>query len=256
MNAMLAGQKQRWTVAVAGGVSIMMALLFLFRLPPPPVGLSTPEPSAAGSLAKPAVQLAKPNPADQLLKDETEIRDLRPLFLPTDRNAALPDLKREPGRTFLDNQTVKLSFLETELGISRDLPPVATVSGKPADQATPLDALVSETSAISLFGFGRVDSPVQPLAPRVGFVEVLSADDGKRVFGESLGAEARVPGDKPWAPLEFFARINAAGLAAPLFVTTSSGVDEVDRHFREFLAKTYRLGERLSPGFYRVIVAP
>jgi hypothetical protein len=256
MNAMLAGQKQRWAVAATAAAIVMMAMLFLFRLPPPSAGLLMPASLLVGKSVKPAVQLARPDPIDRLLKDETEIRDLRPLFLPTDRNARLPELKREPGRTFLDNDTVKLGFLETELAISKDFPPVAMVGGARADEATPLDALASESSATSLLGFGRSDAPLQSLPSRVGFVEVLSAETGARVLGELLSGEARVPGDKAWAPLEFLARIDAAGLAAPLIVTTSSGVEEVDAHFRKFLAKTYRLGVRLSPGFYRVIVAP
>jgi hypothetical protein len=131
------------------------------------------------------------------------------------------------------------------------------VNGKPADEATPLDALASETNATTLLGFGRSDVPAQTLQARAGFVEVISAASGERILGEPLQMpEARVPGDKPWAPLEFRARIDAAGLVIPLVVTTSSGVEEVDAHFREFLAKTYRIGERLPPGFYRLIVAP
>jgi hypothetical protein len=56
--------------------------------------------------------------------------------------------------------------------------------------------------------------------------------------------------------MELFAAVDAAGLAAPLLVTEGSRVDEVDAHFRKMLAQTYRIGERLPPGFYRIVVGP
>lgn len=255
MNASLPGQKQRWSVAVAAAVIILVLLLYLFRLPPPPTVLPIPSTASSSPAVKHAVQLAAP--ADRLLKDETELRDLRPLFLPTDRNAQLPPLKREPGRTFLDRDTMKLSFPQNELDLTDGFPPVATISDHPASKATPLDALASETATLAWFGIGRNDVRVQPLPARAGFIEVVSAASGEPVVGHILPVSSvRPPGDKPWAPLEFSARIDAAGLAAPLVVTTSSGVEEIDAFFRAFLTKTYRLGERLEPGFYRVIVAP
>src|SRR5205814_166116 len=152
VNAIFAGPKQHWAVATIGGAVMVVTLLFLFRLPPPPTAISAPLPATAGTTVKPVVQLA--TRADELLRAETDIRDLRPLFLPTERNATLPELKREPGRTFLDNETLKPSFLESEVLISKDLPSVPVINGKPADQATPLDTLVSEANATSLLGFG------------------------------------------------------------------------------------------------------
>jgi hypothetical protein len=59
-----------------------------------------------------------------------------------------------------------------------------------------------------------------------------------------------------WAPLEFLATVEAAGLVAPLTLTGRSGVDEVDAFFRNYLVRTFRLGERLPPGFYRITVSP
>jgi hypothetical protein len=56
--------------------------------------------------------------------------------------------------------------------------------------------------------------------------------------------------------MEFVATIDAAGLAAPLMVTTHSGVDEVDVYFKNFLVRTLRVGERLTPGIYRISVGP
>jgi hypothetical protein len=253
VSTLVTGQKQRWTIAATAAGVVVVALLFLFRMPPPPTAFS-PSISTAGPTVKPAVQLA--TRADELLRAETDIRDLRPLFLPTERNATLPELKRELGRTLLEDEPVKSTLLESEVVVTKDLPPVAIINGKPANEAAPLDALASEATVTSLLGFGRNPQPVPSMHVRAGYVEVVSAETGLRVYGEVLPAEALVPGDKPWAPLEFLARIDAVGLAAPLVVTTTSGVEEIDAHFKKFLGKTYRIGERLPPGFYRVIVAP
>jgi hypothetical protein len=45
-------------------------------------------------------------------------------------------------------------------------------------------------------------------------------------------------------------------LIAPLTLTTRSGVEEIDNFYRNYLVRTYRVGERLAPGFYRITVAP
>jgi len=63
-------------------------------------------------------------------------------------------------------------------------------------------------------------------------------------------------GGKAWEPLELFAAVDAAGLAAPLVVVSTSTVDEIDAHFRRILAQDFRVGERLPPGFFRLIVGP
>jgi hypothetical protein len=56
--------------------------------------------------------------------------------------------------------------------------------------------------------------------------------------------------------MEFLAAVDPAGLAAPLTLTTRSGVEDVDTYFQNFLAHTLRVGERLAPGFYRISVGP
>jgi hypothetical protein len=64
------------------------------------------------------------------------------------------------------------------------------------------------------------------------------------------------PGKGGWAPVEFVARVDAAGLVGPLVVTERSGLEEVDVFFANYLARTLRVGERLAPGFYRICVGP
>jgi len=200
--------------------------------------------------------------ADAFLKEETEIRDLRPLFLPTEFNATLPEPRREPGRTFLDSELPKFGFAEADLTIGRDLPAVATINGKSAELATPLDVIAAEADGGPLLGFGRrpphvaASSQVDAIATRGGYIEVFASASGHRVLAEPLPAEGRRAGDASWEPFELLAVVGPAGLTAPLVVTTSSRSEEVDLHYRNFLARTYRIGERLPPGFYRIVIGP
>src|SRR5690606_6586486 len=134
---------------------------------------------------KAMVQMARPDDADLLLKAEAELRDLRPLFLPTERNAALPEPRLEPGRSVHDNELPKLTFGEAEARISRSLPPVVTLNGRPVTDATPADVLSPRESDLGLQGFGRDAAPVPAFSPRGGYVEVTALATGERVLGAS-----------------------------------------------------------------------
>jgi hypothetical protein len=248
MNTLAMESKGRWTVAAGGAVVVVAALLLLVRLPSPPVAPATPP--------RTAVKLARPDTGRGSLIDETLMRDLTPLFLPTERNAQLrQEPLREPGETVLDLQPLKLNFGESDPGIARNLPAVATLNGKAPAAAQPIDALGSEGSAAAL-GFGRNESVVMPMTPRGAFVEVVALATGRTVLAEVLPMEGRPATTQPWIPLEFTAAVDPAGLVAPLLLTAGSRVDEVDAHFKNYLVRGYRIGERLPPGFYRITVGP
>lgn len=56
--------------------------------------------------------------------------------------------------------------------------------------------------------------------------------------------------------MEFLAVVSSAGLIADPVLVNGSGWEEVDNFFRSYLVKSFRLGERLNPGRYRVLVGP
>jgi hypothetical protein len=254
MQASALESKVRWWIAGFGAVGIIVALLTLFRFPEPPKVRQIP--SVVVEHRKALVRMAKPDDSNMLLKEEAELRDMRPLFLPTERNAALPEPRLESGRTFLDNETLKLTFTDTEAQVSRDLPPVALLDGRRVEEARPIDALSLMENPLSLLSFGRGNSKVVPVGSRSAFLQVTALKDGTSVLDEKLPPNARPPGDKGWAPVEFIATVDAAGLVGPLVVTEGSRVEETDAHFRNYLARTFRIGDRLPPGFYRVTVSP
>lgn len=253
MDAAAGDGRGRWAIALMVAVLVMAAFVSLVNLPPPP----SPLPARAGAEAvRPAVKIARPDDTDALLKEEAELRDLRPLFLPTARNAALPEPKLEPGRTVLDSEALKPTSADAEVQLGAELPPVAMIGEKPVRQAGPMDSLDTGSAGPGLLGFGRREPAIEPHRRRGAFVEVTAWSDGRRVRAEDLPDEARPENERPWGPVELMAVVDRSGLASPLVVTEGSRVEEVDLHFKNYLTSSYRIGERLSPGIYRVVVAP
>lgn len=246
-----AGRDYRWAAAVAVALGVVAATALLFRVPQ-----SSGIALGGKKEGPPEVQLARPTEADRVLKDEALIRDLRPLFLPTPFNTTLAEPRREAGHTILDEERPRLQFTEAELGITRALPPAATLNGRAAEKAAGRDVLAFGDVGEGVVGFGRQERKVERLPARGGFVEAIAAATGERVLAESLPPTLGPAAGKAWEPMELFAAVDAAGLAAPLVVTEGSRVDEVDAHFRKILAQTYRIGERLPPGFFRIVVGP
>ncbi len=270
MSVSANGTERRWAWAAAGAAVIVLGVLWLFSLALPPAPVNTVRPG-------PQIGLQKLAPGSALT-DEATLLDPRPLFLPTEWNATQMDVAPpDPGGSFQSSPfPAKLSFVELDLRLGR-LP--ANAAGKPADAAklqnsvdlpdpvtvpaSPAEALSSGGLGTLLIGFGRSDSSVVALPPRGAVVEIVRGDTGGPALHtaemaqvEALAAVAHPPGNRAWGPMEFAAEINAAGLAAPLMMTTRSGAEDVDVYFKNFLVRTLRIGERLRPGFYRISVGP
>ncbi|MFZ9747538.1 MAG: hypothetical protein ACO3G4_12995 [Opitutaceae bacterium] len=244
------GQRgRRWLPAAIAGVVVVAAGLLLIR------GLD-PVPARGPAVAPAPVRLARSAEADGFLRDEASIRDLRPLFLPTPVNARAPEPRREAGRSLLDEDPVRLTYGEGEAGLLPQLPPVATLGGRAVERAEARLTLEPDGTAVAPVGFGRAEPRVVPEAARGGLLEVIAAGTGERVLAMELPEALAPPAGKPWEPLELVAIVDVAGLAGPLVVTESSRVEEVDVHFRRQLRQVFRLGERLAPGVYRVVVGP
>ena len=251
MNASRTGGKERWAAAAAGAASVFALALFLFRAPLPVVPFSV-----AGE-RRAEVVLLQPDAANSVLHEQAVMRDATPLFLPTERNSAPSELpRREPGKTFLDNDPPKLSIGEGGLNLTAELPPIVTLNGKVPGAARPEDTLAAAAPGELLIGFGRAEVAATPGNPRGGFIEVVAESSGQTVLRAPVPASAAPPTTKVWQPLEFMVAIDRAGLVGPLVITADSRVEEVNIYFRKYLAQTFRLGDRLAPGFYRVVIAP
>ncbi len=188
---------------------------------------------------------------NSLLRDQATFFDPTPLFLPTRENTdqePLPEpVQRQPGQVFPDFDA-KLTYSRPEL-----LLPIETGESTPQ---RPVD-LLQAPSHDPFLGFGRVDTPLSPLDVRTAVVEVREVGTGNLVLKRVLGGEVEIPAGEPgWQPAEFMISVTAEGLLGKPMEVASSNVEDVDLFFRDYLVGSLRLGERLAPGMYRVVVGP
>lgn len=235
---MAPGTKRRWTASAAVAAVVVAGTLGLFRAP-----VSAPSGASPSESPPPAVRFT-PGRGDELV-----MRDLAPLFLPTRHNAALPPLPQtDPGRGLFEGDAEKLPA-----NPNPELPTVTQVPGTPADA-------LFDTRLPLASGIGRTDLKVSPLEANGGRIDVFGADRNRSLLRVVLPAEARPKSGArdsvAWQPLEFTASIDSTGLVGPLLLTRSSGLEEVDTHYRIYLAQSFRLGDRLPPGVYRIVVGP
>jgi hypothetical protein len=202
-----------------------------------------PEPPAAASVAKPAtVRLVNPE-----IVTATMLLDPTPLFLPTEFNSSRIDYVPKDLVGVEAGFPFKKTFSDSELELH--LPPPNAVP------QTPADALAGDPPGAPFLGFDRADLVTEPVEYRSAYVEIMEAGTGRSVLGMPV-ADAHPPSAVPWQPMEFLAAVDRAGLVGPLVPTTRSGVADVDAYFGRYLADTLRVGQRLAPGFYRIIVGP
>jgi hypothetical protein len=186
--------------------------------------------------------------SDQILRERADLLDPTPLFFPTEWNygqRALPErLLRQPGQVF-GIFDPKLTVLDQGL----------KSYGKEADPAPEkLADVLAQGNEAPFAGIGHVDVVLPPLPERDGYLEVRSFKDSKVIVGQSLKLTSLPRLD--YAPLEFIVAVSAAGIVGEPVLASGSGWEEVDVFFRTYLVKTFRVGERLSPGHYRVLVGP
>ena len=250
-----AGRESKWTWigATLAAVVVLAAVMALFRAPsaPPP-----PPPRV-----KPTVEL--PAPGNGLASDLADFKDPTPLFLPTVWNSSPPEPgRREPEGTFKGYGPI-YAFSDNELQLN--LPSSIAVPAGPAN------ALVENAPGNPLVGLGRTDATVAPLAPRWAFVEIIAAASGRRRLAQELTAvsDAAPPAalrGGNWRPLEFLAAVDAAGLVGQLTPVARPEAAATDPFLQlqgeslamleNHLARTLWIGDRLPPGYYRILVGP
>ncbi|MBI2511595.1 MAG: hypothetical protein HYV96_06425 [Opitutae bacterium] len=210
----------------------------------------TAKPDAtAARRPEPFVQIANSGGTgvNRVLQERAEFFDPSPMFLPTARNAghdALPSrLVAQPGQIFADF-AAKWNVAEANLP-SYGADVVAAAEG--------LVDVMARANEAPFAGFGESGGATRRVEARAAFIEVKSMR-GSSLISQAL-AGAAVPRED-FAPLEFLATISAAGLTGEPLLVSGSGADEVDNFFRDYLARTFRLGERLAPGVYRIVIGP
>ena len=183
-----------------------------------------------------------------VLREQTQLFDPQPLFFPTEWNygqRALPgSVRRQPGQVFgsfganlvFGEQTLKAYGTEATAAPER------------------LADVVVQGNEAPLDGMGQVDVQRPALASREGFLEVQEFQRGKTFVSQALNG-LNIP-RVDFSPAEFLVVVGIAGLVGEPIVVSGSGREDIDVLLRSYLVKTFRIGERLNPGRYRVLVGP
>jgi hypothetical protein len=199
----------------------------------------------------PAVGLVRADHKNALFQ-QVELFDNKALFLPTPINNSDPDLPstlhREPDSAFKVIPP-KWTFVEYEMKVALPDPVVVP------DNL--VEALYTGETPNPFFTFGRINFPYAPLSSRLAFLEVLQAKTGRTMLAAPLPRPQA--GNLPavdWQPLEMMVVVESVGLIGEPTVTSGSGFEDVDNFFRGLIAKQFRLGARLPPGFYTLRIGP
>jgi hypothetical protein len=230
-----------WAVVVAG-MAVGVGWWTWIRAKPPAGELVADAPSAF-------VQITGSGTSDenQVLRERAEMFDPTPLFFPTKWNYGQqprrPELNRESGQVFT---SVEPQFTFSEQG-------GAFYGASAPSIPVRLDDVLARSSGVPLAGIGNQDVVVPDLPNRAAVVEVKQLGSRNLVLRRSLSNLALKRTD--FAPVAFLVVVDAAGeVGEPALLVGSA--DDVDVFFRNYLVKEFRIGQRLAPGRYQVLVGP
>jgi hypothetical protein len=202
----------------------------------------------AAKTAHPLVRLAGAGTVtgDEVLREKAELMDPTPLFFPTQWNYGQRPLRE--GR--LNQLGQVFGSFEPKLTVGEQN--IANYGAEAAPVPEKLVDVLVQGNEAPFAGIGQIDAPRSTLAVRAGYLEVRDQKNGNIVISQQLSGIA--PPRSDFAPVEFLVVVGSAGLIGEPILTSDSVWDEVEIFFRAYLVKSYRLGERLRPGQYRVSV--
>lgn len=195
---------------------------------------------------QPSIVLAAPRkgPGDNALREQAEYLDPTPYFFPTKWNFAPENIIRQPGQIF--------SWIEPKFVFSDQN--IKSYSAEFVTEAANLAEIVRSGNEAPFAGMGERERNTVPLVERGGFLEISRLGDGQTVIAQKL---EKIPGiDSDFSPLEFLISVGAAGLNADPVLMSGPGREQIEVFLRTYLAKSFRVGERLAPGRYRILIGP
>ena len=213
-------------------------------------GSAIPVAPAKIQASRPSILLAPTakGSRDSALREQAEYMDPTPLFFPTKWNygqGGLRDsVKPQPGQIF---GWIEPKFVFSDQDITSHL-------SEPVVDSIHLADVVKSGNEAPFAGIGESDTKPFVLPERGGFLEVTDLRNGKTVIAQKLG---EIPGVGPdFTPAEFLVSVGRAGLVASPVLMGSTGREETENILRTYLAKSFRVGERLAPGMYRILIGP
>ena len=244
-----------WVMATVVAVLVVAGVVALFR----PPGATPPR---RGVMVKPTVEI--PPSGASALDERAVFKDPGPLFLPTRWNCVPPKMEGNEPKGEFAGYEAKYAFSVNDLNLN--LPPATQVPKSPAE------AVVRNQPGNPFMGLGRADVQVSQVPARWAFVEVLASPGGRRVLAQPLSdpaamkAASQLLRDGSWRPMEFLAAVSPDGLVgriAPVLRPDEGSGDpflqlpgESLAMLENYLAEKLRLGDRLPPGFYRILIGP
>jgi len=214
---------------------LMLGFLMLLGIP------ATPEKSGfSAPTTRPAVRLK------QVIADEAALLDKTPLFLPTVWNTAVKEIGLPKSGGVFADFPAKHAF---DVGDINSLSPNINADlGK-------IEILDLAPGGSVFMGLGRQEKP-EIVRKRPGArIEVFDARFGRKFWSADL-ATSPIPKSVIWQPFEFMAMVDPAGLVGPLVTTSPAGSDEVETILQKHLTQILKVGVRLDPGVYRIVLGP
>lgn len=236
----IAVKRHVW-IGLTLGAAVIAAWWSWMRSVPPGAAM-------AGPPAQPLVRLAGAVTAagEQVLREKAELMDPTPLFFPTEWNYGQRPLRegslKQPGQVF--------GSFEPKLTVGEQN--IANYGAEATAVPEKLVDVLVQGNEAPFAGMGQIDAQRSTLSVRSGYIEVQRYKDGEIIISQQLSGINAPRTD--FAPVEFLVVVGSAGLIGEPVLTSGSGWEEVDNFFRAYLVKSYRLGERLRPGQYRVSV--
>jgi len=182
---------------------------------------------------------------------EISLRDPVPLYLPTPLNAGQAEALADDGRR---EPVAAFRNFPAQLTIG-DAGPRIVFPGPVQIPAGPVEAIDPHRGREAFRYLGRRLTTMPQAIRRLGFIEVATAESGELVLRADLPPIGSAP-SIDWGPVEMVVAVNRSGLVGLPFITQSSGSAQFDGWLPSYLANTYRLGERLRPGNYRISLGP
>ncbi|MBL4575520.1 MAG: hypothetical protein JKY51_05385 [Opitutaceae bacterium] len=192
---------------------------------------------------------------DQVLKEQLQLFDNKPLFLPTKWNYANSEnFSVKDSRLVEVFKTEAPSFFPSE-GVFESF---SQVSGDIIENP---DDVLKGVNGSYLRALGQRDEPVKPVSTRMAAIEVYSTRAGSIVYSEEVGLREERLGDFShqgllWMPVEFLILIDITGAIGRPLLTASSGSEEIDDFFRDFISEELNLAKKIDPGYYRILIGP
>lgn len=200
----------------------------------------------------PYVQYPSPEEkkSNQLLREQSELYDSAPLFLPTSWNYVT---NVEVFSLEVDNASLFPAYGE-EWTISDEMLKPNIGNGDSTIKRARDSLKYEYWDLFSSFGEEKQADNGMPV--RTGFVEVYDMLDNEIVRSETLRDDIDELKELPlWTPLEFFITIDKLGPIGEPMLLKGSGSETIDAILQDYILEPV-FGARLQPGYYKVSIGP